>query len=270
MSNYNNTVDLVLQQLAAAINGPDKKSMTKNAILEEFRKILKSQDAEKAFRAACASAVPKTKKPKTKGKAKASDDSDEEAVPKQKNWGQLWTSKDYGCRKFFSTDFEQLAAENTELKGFAVHIALKKQLIGTSKYQEWVDFCREQNVAPDSDPPTEVTPKKLKPGAKSAKAKPKTSHEEEEVSPPVAEKAKAAKPKAATKKAAPKVVPKPAPKRPKAHTPLARTSDEADEFGDLADPLELGVLHPGEGGGDAGDLDSGLDGEHPSTTAEEF
>lgn len=179
-------------ELLATLNG--KTGMTKGAIVNEVVKALGEQRTlqklEQIFSVA-------DSKPKKKASKKIVDDADDEVVPKQKNWGQLWTSKDHGCRTFFPDEFKQFAEENPEYKGFAVHIRYKETIIGTPKYQQWVAYCREAGVAPASDPPTEVTPKK--PKAKVAK---KGSSEKVDVKKPNAKKAVAKK--ASAKKASDK------------------------------------------------------------------
>lgn len=75
---------------------------------------------------------------------------------KPQNWGQLWTSKEHGCKQFFNTEFNQFCQNHPEHKGFAAHIRYKETIVNTPQYQSWIKYCQDKGVAPDA--PNKITP----------------------------------------------------------------------------------------------------------------
>ena len=243
MASYNQVITELVKQFSLIINQPDKTKLTKSAIAKELADFLKSSEAKNSLAEVFQSAGEAKPKRKTKAKTKTSDPDE---TPKQLNWGQLWTSKLYGCKEFFSDEFNQFAGEHPDLKGFAVHNKLKETLIGGSEYQRWIQFCRDQGVAPETEPPTEITPKK--PKAKAAvktvkKAEKAETEGEEQPSPSPSPKASKPQPKG---KPAPK---KPPPKR------ILKPTEPGESDGGLFDGMDDHPLDPFEGKTDEPDED---------------
>ena len=233
MASYNQVITELVKQFSLIINQPDKTKLTKSAIAKELADFLKSSEAKNSLAEVFQSAGEAKPKRKTKAKTKTSDPDE---TPKQLNWGQLWTSKLYGCKTFFPDEFNQFAADHPDLKGFAVHIALKETLIREQAYQQWIQFCRDQGVAPETEPPTEITPKKPKAKAavKTVKKAEKAETEGEEPPSPTPS------PKASKGKPAPKnkAKPPPPPKRTQKPHEVETGGSGGGLFDGQEDPFE--------------------------------
>ena len=188
----------------------------------------------------------------TKGKAAKGKPDDEK---KYDTWPRIWTSKPYGGKGYFDTDYDDIKENAGEkLTSFSILSKLRDRLEAEEdkkRWNEWVAWVQKENSNAPSDPPSDRQPKKetkKKPTPKKATKVEKPDEEIEDEDEPVESSKPAAKPKPAAKsKATTKkvTVEEPAEESAPAKTGTSRSAakpkpkqawtESAEEAGDDAD-----------------------------------
>lgn len=146
---YNTVIDSVISDI---IEKFEDGATTKKALQKATKQVL--MDHEEQFKAIFGSV--------TKQKNK-----------RAKTWSDLWRSKDYGARKFFTDEYDNLKKKmGTEYKHFTACKLLQDELENNNpqKLVEWVQKVRKINDdAPTDDPVPRQTDKNLVKRRKSSK-----------------------------------------------------------------------------------------------------
>ena len=81
--------------------------------------------------------------------------------PKKSNWQAVWSSNEYGCKKYFNQQMEEISKQNPDLDRFGTYKLVRQWANENNRYAEWQDWAKVQLEKDGKPVPSDVSSKQV-------------------------------------------------------------------------------------------------------------